>query len=139
MNPQRKRTIRLVVALTAAVLLGGALVYTSFSGAAEARKPSQIANANGDTSYKVTGKVVPGTIRREGAQDGQTIFFRVRDRDGTASIPVEYKGVVPDPFRDNREIIIEGRMKNGTLIGQRDTLVTKCPSKFKNKQDGKTL
>jgi cytochrome c-type biogenesis protein CcmE len=139
MNPQRKRTIRLVVALTAAVLLGGALVYTSFSGAAEARKPSQIVNAETGTDYKVTGKVVPGTIRREGGQDGQTIFFRVRDRDGTASIPVEYKGVVPDPFRDNREIIIEGQMKDGTLVGKRDTLVTKCPSKFKNKQDGKTL
>jgi cytochrome c-type biogenesis protein CcmE len=96
-------------------------------------------NAETGTDYKVTGKVVPGTIRREGGQDGQTIFFRVRDRDGTASIPVEYKGVVPDPFRDNREIIIEGQMKDGTLVGKRDTLVTKCPSKFKNKQDGKTL
>ena len=139
MNPQRKRTIRLVVALTAAVLLGGALVYTSFSGAAEARKPSQIVNAGPGTDYKVTGKVVPGTIRRTGGQDGQTLSFRVRDRDGTVSIPVIYKGVVPDPFRDNREIIIEGEMRSGTLMAKRDTLVTKCPSKFKNKQDGKTL
>jgi cytochrome c-type biogenesis protein CcmE len=138
-NPQRKRTIRLVVALTAAVLLGGALVYTSFSGAAEARKPSQIANAGPGTDYKVTGKVVAGTISRTGGQDGQTLRFRVRDRDGTVSIPVVYKGVVPDPFRDNREIIIEGEMRGGTLMAKRDTLVTKCPSKFKNKQDGKTL
>jgi cytochrome c-type biogenesis protein CcmE len=138
-NPQRKRTIRLIVALTAAVLLGGALVYTSFSGAAEARKPSQIVNAQPGTDYKVTGKVVPGTIRRTGGDDGQTLDFRVRDRDGNVSIPVTYKGVVPDPFRDNREIIIEGEMRNGTLVAKRDTLVTKCPSKFKNKQDGKTL
>ena len=139
MNPQRKRTIRLIVALTAAVLLAGALVYTSFSGAAEARKPSQIVNAEPGTDYKVTGKVVAGTIRRTGGQDGQTLHFRVRDRDGTVSIPVVYRGVVPDPFRDNREIIIEGEMRNGTLAAKRDTLVTKCPSKFKNKQDGKTL
>ena len=139
MNPQRKRTIRLVVALTAAVLLGGALVYTSFSGAAEARKPSQIVDAGPGTDYKVTGKVVAGTIRKSGGEDGQTLRFRVRDRDGSVSIPVEYKGVVPDPFRDNREIILEGKMKDGTFVGQRDTLVTKCPSKFKNKPDGKTL
>ena len=139
MNPQRKRTIRLIVALTAAVLLGGALVYTSFSGAAEARKPSQIVNARPGTDYKVTGKVVPGSIRKTGGQDGQTVDFRVRDRDGTVSIPVTYKGVVPDPFRDNREIVIEGEMRDGTLVGQRDSLVTKCPSKFKNKPDGKTL
>jgi cytochrome c-type biogenesis protein CcmE len=139
MNPQRKRTIRLVVALTAAVLLGGALVYTSFSGAAEARKPSQVVNAKAGTDYKVTGKVVPGTIRKTGGQDGQTLLFRLRDRDGSVSIPVEYKGVVPDPFRDNREIIVEGEMRNGTFVAKRDSLVTKCPSKFKNKQDGKTL
>ena len=139
MNPQRKRTIRLIVALTAAVLLGGALVYTSFSGAAEARSPSQIVNAGPGTDFKVTGKVVNGTIRRTGGEDGQTLHFRMRDREGDVSIPVVYKGVVPDPFRDGREIIIEGEMRGGTLVAKRDTLVTKCPSKFKNKQDGKTL
>ncbi len=139
MNPQRKRTIRLVVALSAAVLLAGALVYTSFSGASEARKPSEVAGADSGKSYKLTGKVVPGTIRRQGGDDGQTLHFRIRDRDGSASVPVVYRGVVPDPFRDGREVIVEGEMKKGTFVAERDSLVTKCPSKFKNKQDGKTL
>ncbi|MEA2473447.1 MAG: cytochrome c-type biosis protein CcmE [Thermoleophilaceae bacterium] len=139
MNPQRKRTIRLVVALTAAVLLGGALVYTSFSGASEARKPSQIVNAKAGQSYKVTGKVVNGSIRRVGGAEGETVYFRVRDRDGQVSVPVVYRGIVPDPFRDNREILLTGQMRDGTFVGQRDTLVTKCPSKFKNKPNGSTL
>jgi cytochrome c-type biogenesis protein CcmE len=139
MDPKRKRTIRLVVALGAAVLLAGALVYTSFSGSAEARKPSELTNAPAGESYKVTGKVVPGSIKKENTADGHRISFRVRDRDGNASIPVVYQGIVPDPFRDGREIIITGEMKDGTFVGERDTLVTKCPSKFKNKQDGETL
>jgi cytochrome c-type biogenesis protein CcmE len=139
MDPKRKRTIRLVVALGAAVLLAGALVYTSFSGSAEAKKPSELTNAQPGQSYKVTGKVVPGSIRKENTPDGHRISFRVRDRDGTASIPVVYRGVVPDPFRDNREIIVSGEMRDGTFVGDRDSLVTKCPSKFKNKQDGDTL
>jgi cytochrome c-type biogenesis protein CcmE len=139
MDPKRKRTIRLVVALGAAVLLAGALVYTSFSGSAEARNPSELLNAQPGQSYKVTGKVVPDTITRQNTADGQRISFRVRDRDGTASIPVVYEGVVPDPFRENREVIVSGEMKNGTFVGERDSLVTKCPSKFKNKQDGETL
>ena len=139
MDPRRKRTIRLIVALSAAVLLAGALVYTSFSGASEARKPSELRDAESGKSYKLTGKVVPGTIRRESADDGQTLLFRIRDRDGSASVPVVYKGVVPDPFRDNREVIVEGEMRKGTFVAERDSLVTKCPSKFKNKQDGKTL
>ncbi|MDQ2939576.1 MAG: cytochrome c maturation protein CcmE [Actinomycetota bacterium] len=127
MDPQRKRKIRLVVALGAAVLLAGALVYTSFSAATEAKEPSQLLNATPGKSYDLTGKVVDGSVRHE----GETIRFRVADRDNpSASIPVTYTGTVPDPFRAGREIVLTGSVRNGTFVGQRDTLITKCPSKF---------
>jgi cytochrome c-type biogenesis protein CcmE len=134
MDPARKRKIRLVVALTAALVLGGALVWTSFGSATEAKTPSQVLRAAPGRSYEVTGKVVAGSVQR-----GELLRFRVRDRDGTASVPVVYRGAVPDPFREGREVIVSGRMRNGTLVGERDSLVTKCPSKFKNKPGGKTL
>ena len=127
MDPSRKRKIRLVVALGAAVLLAGALVYTSFSASTEAKEPSQLLNASPGNSYDLTGKVVPGSIRHQ----GETIDFRVADRDNpSASIPVIYSGTVPDPFRAGREIVLTGSVQNGTFVGQRDTLITKCPSKF---------
>ena len=127
MDPQRKRKIRLVVALGAAVLLAGALVYTSFSAATEAKEPSQLLNAAPGKSYDLTGKVVDGSVRRQ----GETIRFRVADRDNpSASIPVTYTGTVPDPFRAGREIVLTGSVRDGTFVGQRDTLITKCPSKF---------
>ena len=134
MDPARKRKIRLVVALTAAVVLAGALVWTSFGSATEAKSPSQVLGAAPGRSYEITGKVVPGSVQR-----GEVLRFRVRDRDGTASVPVVYRGAVPDPFRDGREVIVSGRMRDGTFVGERDSLVTKCPSKFKNKPGGKTL
>ena len=126
MDPSRKRRVRLVVALSAALLLAGALIYTSFSGATEARKPSQVIGADPGRSYEVTGKVVNGSVSRT----GETLRFRIRDRNGTKSIPVVYTGVVPDPFREGREVIVTGRVRGGTLVGERDSLVTKCPSKF---------
>ena len=127
MDPQRKRKIRLVVALGAAVLLAGALVYTSFSAATEAKEPSQLLNAAPGKSYDLTGKVVDGSVRHQ----GETIRFRVADRDNpSASIPVTYTGTVPDPFRAGREIVLTGSVRDGTFVGQRDTLITKCPSKF---------
>jgi len=46
---------------------------------------------------------------------------------------VRYAGEVPDPFREGREVIVKGSLKDGQFIGQRDSLVTKCPSKFKKK------
>lgn len=133
MDPQRKRKIRLVVALGVAVLLASALVYTSFSASSEAKEPSQLLSAAPGTSYDLTGKVVPGSIRH----DGQELRFRVVDREGGGpTLPVTYSGTVPDPFRGGREIVLTGEVVHGTFIGERDTLVTKCPSKFTTSNDG---
>ncbi len=126
MDPARKRTVRLVVALGAAVLLAGALVYTSFSASSEARTPSQLATgAQPGKSYQLTGKVVAGYDRK-----GTVTNFRVRDRAGHASVPVRYEGVLPDPFRAGREVIVDVRKEGNVFVGEKDSLVTKCPSKF---------
>ncbi len=130
MDPARKRSIRLACALGAAVLLAAALVYTSFSASSEARSPSQLLSAaQPGQTYQLTGNVVNGSIQRHGNQTS----FRVRDRAGTASIPVVYSGSVPDPFRDGREVIVTVQRRGATFVGQRDSLVTKCPSKFTTK------
>jgi cytochrome c-type biogenesis protein CcmE len=128
MDPDRKRKIRLVVALSAAVLLAAGLAYTSFNASNEAKEPSQLLTAQAGQTYDLTGVVVPGSVRR----DGSRLDFRVEDRagDGQASIPVRYSGEIPDPFRGGREILVTGRLENRTLLGQRDSLITKCPSKF---------
>ena len=123
MDPARKRRLRLIVALGAAIALAGVLVYSSFTASTEASKPSELRPGK---AVKLTGKVVPGSIER--VDDG--IRFRIRDREGTESVPVEYTGVVPDPFRDGREVIVSGELENGTFVAERDSLVTKCPSKF---------
>jgi cytochrome c-type biogenesis protein CcmE len=123
MDPSRKRKLRLGVALAIAVLLASALVYTSFSASSEAAKPSELEPGR---SYELTGKVVGNSVER----DGDELHFRVRDRDGTESVPVAYVGVVPDPFREGREIIVSGELEGGTFVAERDSLVTKCPSKF---------
>ena len=120
-----------MVALTVAILLAGALVYTSFSASSEAVKPSMLlASAQTGRSYQLTGKVVNGSIRN----DGDGIDFRVRDRNGSASVPVRYVGSVPDPFRDGREVIVTVRKRGDVFVGEKDSLVTKCPSKFTDKQ-----
>ena len=126
MDPARKRTVRLVVALGAAVLLAGALVYTSFSASSEARSPSQlVSSAQPGKTYQLTGKVVPGYER-----NGTVTNFRVRDRAGNVSVPVRYEGVLPDPFRAGREVIVDVRKQGDVFVGEKDSLVTKCPSKF---------
>ncbi len=118
-----------MVALSTAVLLSAALIYTSFTASTEAKEPTQLLGAAPGTSYDMTGTVVPGSVH----QDGDNLRFRVADREGEGareSIPVTYSGTIPDPFRGGREIVLTGEVKHGTFVGQPNTLVTKCPSKY---------
>jgi cytochrome c-type biogenesis protein CcmE len=116
----------MVAALTAAVLLAGTLAWTSFTASSEAVTPSALARVRGGAgSYELTGTVVAG-YRRE----GRTLLFRVRDRAGTRSVLVRYRGAVPDPFRAGREVVVTVRRQAGAWVGERDSLITKCPSKF---------
>jgi cytochrome c-type biogenesis protein CcmE len=83
----------------------------------------------------MTGKVVPGSISHQGA----TLLFKVANRAGsTTSVPVRYTGTVPDPFRDGREVIVTGKLQHGVFAAERNSLVTKCPSKFQNDKSGST-
>ena len=129
MDPARKRTIRLVVALSAAVLLASALIYTSFTASTEAKSPSQLLkSAVPGHSYELTGKVAAGSWTQRGAVN----VFKVRDRNGNVSVPIRYAGSVPDPFREGREIVVTVSQQGGQWVGQKDSLITKCPSKFKS-------
>ena len=126
MDPDRKRKIRLVVALSAAVLLAGGLVYTSFSASSDAREPSELQGVSGG-NYELTGEVAPGSVSHQGSE----LRFQVADRDDpTAKIPVVYSGTIPDPFREGREVIVSGTVDDGTFVAEKDSLITKCPSKF---------
>lgn len=127
MSPARKRTVRLVVALSAAVVLASALIYTSFSAASPALSPSQLMReAQPGRSYQLTGTVAPRSVHREGA----VLDFAVEDRAGGMAIPLAYTGTVPDPFREGREVIVTVQKQDGRYIGERNSLITKCPSKY---------
>ncbi len=117
----------MIVSLSAATVLAAALIYFSFSGSAEAVSPSKLLkDAVAGKSYSLTGKVVDGSIVKKGA----TTDFRVKDRSGSSSIPVSYTGAVPDTFKNGREIIITVHKQGTGFVGEKDTLVTKCPSKY---------
>jgi len=131
-DPDRKRKIRLVSALSVAVLLAVALIYTSFSAATDARQPSELLAGTPGTTAQMNGRVVKGSIHEQG--DG--IAFEVVDRDGgSQALPVTYTGTVPDPFRGGREIVLTGEVQDGTFVGEPGTLTTKCPSKFTTQND----
>jgi cytochrome c-type biogenesis protein CcmE len=130
MDPSRKRAIRLTVALTAAVLLASALIYVSFSAGRDELTAGQLLKvAQPGRSYLLAGTVLRGSVRRQ----GNLLLFRVRDPKLSVSVPVRYTGVVPDPFRAGRGVVVtvQKPLADGpTFIGEQNSLTTKCPSKY---------
>lgn len=120
--------MRLAIALSIAALLAVFLLYTSIAGGGTPQlRPSQLLGRHPQGVVTLTGKVLAPV---KGNPHSGGLRFRLRDRDGTATIPVSYRGNVPDLFRAGRDISLDGRLRNAVFVGAPNTLVTKCPSKY---------
>ena len=119
------------MALTVAVLLATALVYTSFSASTEAKSPSELLTETPSGAVDAYGKVVS----EKTLPDGSRKFVIADPEDESATVPVEYSGQVPDPFREGRDVIVTGKLVDGTLVAEKDSLITKCPSKFSDEAE----
>ena len=76
---------------------------------------------------KVGARVVPGSIQR--VPGGKEYSFQVTD--GAKVVPVVYRGIAPDTFTDNVDVVVEGRMDaDGTF--QATVLLAKCASRYEN-------
>jgi cytochrome c-type biogenesis protein CcmE len=116
-----------VLALSVAAVLAVFLLYVSVAGGRKAQlKPSQLAGHAETVS--LVGKVV-GHARGDGYSKSG-LRFRVGDIGGSASVPVVYRGSVPDLFKTGRHVVVDGRYAHGVFVAKNDTLVTKCPSKY---------
>ena len=125
---QKRSPARLIVALSVAAVLAVFLLYTSIAGGGTPSiQPSELAgraekvSLAGRVAGPVTGDPHAGGMR-----------FRLRDIDGSspARVTVLYSGSVPDQFKVDRELVVDGRLRNGTFVAEPGTMVTKCPSKY---------
>ena len=123
---KRRSPARLVVALSVAATLAVFLLYTSIAGGSTPSiQPSQLADHGGTVSL---AGVVLGPVTGDPQADGMR--FRLRDIGGSATVPVVYRGYVPDLFNPGRDVSVRGTLQNGVFVAERDSLVTKCPSKY---------
>jgi cytochrome c-type biogenesis protein CcmE len=124
--PRRRSPARLVIALSVAATLAVFLLYTSLAGGSTpSLRPSQLAAHSGTVS--LAGLVLAPV---SGDPEAGGMRFRLRDISGTATVPVVYQGSVPDLFRPGRDVSVRGTLRDGVFVAERDSLVTKCPSKY---------
>jgi cytochrome c-type biogenesis protein CcmE len=125
----RKRSpARLVIALSIAAVLAVFLLYTSLAGGGTpSLKPSQLTAQSGNVS--LVGRVVG---KPTGDSHAGGLRFKLRDVKDPAgkTVAVVYTGSVPDLFQTDRDIVVDGRLQNGTFVATPGSMVTKCPSKY---------
>ena len=119
---------RLVVALVVGSLLAVFLAYQALfnSGTLLVSVAQLRSDADGAATKQVTltGMVVRAT------RNGSPMRFVLRDESTAQTVPVSYKGSVPDAFKASRRVIVTGRLVDGVFVAQPDSLLTKCPSKY---------
>ena len=117
-----------MIALSVAAALAVFLLYASIAGGGTAMvQPSEL---DGRTSkVSLAGHVVGSP---QGDSYGNGMRFQVRDIKGgkTERVTVLYTGSVSEQFRPGRDIVVAGRLQNGVFVAERDSLITKCPSKY---------
>lgn len=124
--PGKRSPVRLIIALSVAAALAVFLLYTSIAGGGTpSLRPSQLPGHDGRVS--LAGKVVG---KPAGDAHAAGLRFTLRDVKGTATVPVVYKGSVPDLFRSGRDVVVDGKLTGGVFVAVPNTLVTKCPSKY---------
>ncbi len=129
---RRRNPARLVVALSVAAVLAVFLIFTAFaSSGTPSVQPSELADHDG--AVQLGGTVVG---RVAGDARGHGLRFTLRDVEGPGKVRVVYTGSVPDLFRVGREVMLEGELRRGVFVAERDSMVTKCPSKYEPDPEG---
>ena len=114
MKPRHRRIVLIVIGL-AGLGIAAALVLSAFQeNLVFFFTPSQVAanEAPKGRAFRVGGMVEVGSVKRQA--DGVTVQFIVTDT--AKSIPVQYKGVLPDLFREGKGVVTQGRLENGMFV-----------------------
>ena len=78
-----------------------------------------------NVGIRMGARVVAGTIRRDVASN--TVSFDVTD--GTQTYPVVYRGLPPDTFDDDADVVVEGRLARDGVF-HATSLLAKCGSRY---------
>ncbi len=79
-------------------------------------------------SVRINGTVVAGST--ETVSGGLGIQFVIKDTETpSVTLPVVYRGVVPDTFKTDNEIVVEGKY-SAEGVFEASTILTKCASKY---------
>ncbi len=120
MKPRQKRAVYIVLAIAAVGLAVGLVLNALKDNVSLYFTPTQVFNkeAPQDRSFRIGGLVEEGSIRRE--KDGLTVHFMITDLH--QKLPVVYKGILPDLFKEGKGVVAQGKMEADGLMHASEVL-----------------
>ncbi|PIV14625.1 MAG: cytochrome c maturation protein CcmE [Gallionellales bacterium CG03_land_8_20_14_0_80_55_15] len=114
MKPRQKRFLYIVIAIAAVGIAVGLVLNALKDNVSLYFTPTQVYNkeAPEGRSFRIGGLVEEGSIKREA--DGLTVNFVITDLHKT--LPVVYKGILPDLFKEGKGVVVQGKMEAGGLM-----------------------
>ena len=110
------------------VVCVGYLIYTASGGSAEYYITVSELRSNATSGFVRVAGVVQDDVQK--TDGGLHVTFT--EKDGTASMPVDYSGTLPDIFKPGITVVAEGKLGSDGVFHAR-TLLAKCPSRFSTK------
>lgn len=137
MNPLRKKRLLIIVAILAGVGIAVSLALSALKENINLfYTPTQIAGGEAprDTRIRAGGMVVQGSLQR--SSDSLDVTFVVTDFN--KSVPIAYRGILPDLFREGQGIVALGKL-NGDGVVVADEVLAKHDEKYMPPEVAKAL
>ena len=115
MNSTQKKRLGLIAGGLIICGAAAALVFNAFEeNLVFFFSPSQVAahEAPEGRAFRIGGFVQEGSVQRQ--KDGVTVRFEVTDTAHT--VPVTYKGRLPDLFKEGKGVVAQGKLQNGVFV-----------------------
>jgi len=77
-------------------------------------------------SLRLHGYVVPGSI----LENPNTMEYRFKVQNNGHTVDASYKGIVPDTFKDEAEVVLSGKLTPAGFLTDKNGVTAKCPSKY---------
>ncbi len=120
MQVRQKRFMYIVVAVVGLGLVVGLVLYGLKNNVSLYFTPTQVFNKEAPVghSFRIGGMVEEGSVQRE--QDGLTVKFVLTDTH--KSIPVVYKGILPDLFKEGKGAVVQGKVETDGVMHAKEVL-----------------
>lgn len=114
MKPRYQRLMFILGGVAIVAAAAGLVLFALKDNVSLYFTPTQVFNKEAPQghSFRIGGLVEAGSVKREG--DGLTVHFSITDTSKT--MPVTYKGILPDLFKEGKGVVAQGKLRDDNVF-----------------------